>query len=79
MVLAGECAQTKLMAIALIVEVSETDIVPEKTVPLVTEGVEPSVVYFIVASGVGHEIKTCCAEVNVPELGDIVGVRTLPV
>jgi hypothetical protein len=66
-----------LYATALIVMDEGTESGPEYVVPAVSLGVEPSVVYRIVAPDVVVEIVTLCADVYVPGDGLNIGVATV--
>jgi hypothetical protein len=60
----------------LIVMDEETGIGPEYTIPAVSLGVVPSVVYRIVAPDVVVEIVTLCADVYVSGGGEKIGTST---
>jgi len=74
-----ESAQPAWYAIAWIVVGADTRIAPVYTVPDVEVGVEPSVVYRIVAPGVDVDSVTLCAVVYVPAAGLMVAAATVPV
>jgi hypothetical protein len=57
----------------------ETGIGPEYTVPAVSLGVDPSVVYRIVAPAVVVDSVTLCAGAYIPGDGEKVGAATVPV
>jgi len=66
-------------ATARIVTVDAAAIDPAYTVPTVSLGIEPSVVYRIVAPGGVVDSVTFCAVAYVPGDGEKVGVATVPV
>ena len=63
----------------MIVMDEETGIDSEYTVPAVSLGVEPSVVYRIVAPGVDVDSVTLCAGAYIPGGGEKAGAATVPV
>ena len=75
----AESVQLAKYAIARTVVVEETAIAPAYTVPEVDVGVDPSVVYRMVAPGVVEDSVTLCALAYVPAAGLKVGVATVPV
>jgi hypothetical protein len=75
----AESAHPARYAIALIVVVADTAIAPVYNVPDVDVGVEPSVVYRMLAPDVDVASVTLCALVYVPAAGLNVGVATVPV
>lgn len=68
-----------MYALAVMVEFAATENGPMYTAPLTAVGVDPSVVYRIVAPAVAQESVTVCAEVYVPAAGAIVGAATASV
>jgi len=66
-------------AIAFTVAEADTVNAAVYTVPVVAVGVEPSVVYLIVAPAVPSVIVTVCADVYVPVAGVIEGVTTFAI
>jgi hypothetical protein len=74
----AESAQPARYAIALIVVVADTVIGPAYTVPAVEVGVDPSVVYRMVAPGVDVDSVTLCGLAYVPDATLNVGADTVP-
>jgi hypothetical protein len=75
----GEVVHPVRYATALIVLDKGTGIDPEYTVPAVSLGVDPSVVYRIVAPGGVVDSVTLCAVAYVPGDGEKTGAATVPV
>jgi hypothetical protein len=74
-----ESVEPARYAIARIVVVADTAIGAEYTVPVVEVGVEPSVVYRMVAPEVDVDSVTLCALAYVPAAGLNVGAETVVV